>query len=502
MSGLDTDTHDATGMSGVRLDAIFGRNAARRPDALALADQPNRAVVTDGAPRKLTYADAERAIARLAVMLRQLGLPPRAVVALQLPNTVEAVIALLAVLRAGFAAAPLPLLWRRAEGAAAMTQVSARAIITSGRIGEADHGAIALQMAADVFSVRYVCGFGTASDGIVPLDDIFSHSGGGSGDVETPPTHEDAALAAVTFDTATGRATARGHTALLVGGLTSVLEADLPRHARIINTMLPSTFATLATAVVPWILTGGTLSLHHPFDAPALAEQMREGADAIVVPAPLAARFNAPFGASRLVVIWRDPQRHAQAAPSPHGMALVDILAFGETGIIAARRNEDGRPARIATGPRFAPHGASDAPMVMRIARTVRGTLALGGPMLPVPLPETGERSTGTGEPQDTGYPCRVDPNDGALTVTGTPAGLVNVGGYCFVMSALHESTARVDAGSVLAALPDPLAGQKLAGAVGDPAAMRHALAVLGVNPLVANAFRDPRRDPLDTPVA
>jgi hypothetical protein len=69
-------------------------------------------------------------------------------------------------------------------------------------------------------------------------------------------------------------------------------------------------------------------------------------------------------------------------------------------------------------------------------------------------------------------------------------------------MSALHETMARVDAGSMLAALPDPLAGQKLAGAVGDPAAMRHALAVLGINPLVANAFRNPRREPLDTPVA
>jgi hypothetical protein len=31
---------------------------------------------------------------------------------------------------------------------------------------------------------------------------------------------------------------------------------------------------------------------------------------------------------------------------------------------------------------------------------------------------------------------------------------------------------------------------------------MRHALAALGINPLVANAFRNPRRKKLDTPVA
>ncbi|MBN8957578.1 MAG: acyl--CoA ligase [Rhizobiales bacterium] len=501
MSGPGTDTRNDAGMDGVRLDAIFRRNAARRPDALALIDPPNREAFTDGAPRKLTYADAERAVARLALMLRRLGLPPRAVVALQLPNTVEAVIALLAVLRAGFVAAPLPLLWRRAEGAVAMTQVSARALITCGRIGETDHGAIALQIAADTFSVRYVCGFGTASDGVVPLDDIFSQADEESEDAENSSS-QDAAIAVVTFDTATGSAAARGHTALLVGGLTTVLEADLSRNARIINTMLPSSFATLATAVVPWILTGGTLALHHPFDPAALAEQIREGADAVVVPAPLVAQFGSPFDAARLIAIWRDPQRCAQDAPSPHGAALVDVLAFGEAGIIAARRSEDGRPARFASGPRYAPHGASDAPMVLQITRTARGTLALSGPMLPVPLPETGVDPTENAGPQDTGYPCHIDPANGALTITGTPAGVVNVGGYCFVMSALHETMARVDAGSMLAALPDPLAGQKLAGAVGDPAAMRHALAVLGVNPLIANAFRDPRREPLDMPVA
>jgi hypothetical protein len=501
MSGSDAGIGNDAGMDGVRLDAIFRRNAARRPDALALIDPPNREAFTDGAPRKLTYADAERAIAHLAVMLRRLGLPPRAVVALQLPNTVEAVIALLAVLRAGFVAAPLPLLWRHAEGAVALTQVSARAVITCGRIGETDYGAIALQMAADAFSVRYVCGFGTASDGIVPLDDIFSQAEEENGDAESPST-QDAAIAAMTFDMATGSAAARGHSALLVGGLTIVLEADLPRHARIINTMLPSSFATLATAVVPWILTGGTLALHHPFDPAALAEQMHESVDAVVVPAPLVAYFGLPFDTSRLIAIWRDPQRHAQDASSPHGVALVDVLAFGETGIIAARRNRDGRPARIASGPRYAPHGAPNAPMVLQIARTAQGTLALGGPILPVSLPDAGTGPAESGEPQDTGYPCRIDPNNGTLTITGAPAGVVNIGGYCFVMSALHETMARVDAGSMLAALPDPLAGQKLAGAVGDPAAMRHALAVLGVNPLVANAFRDPRREPLDMPVA
>src|SRR5262245_60081205 len=41
------------------LDELFQRAAARQPDALALIDPPNRAAFTDGAPRQLSYAEAD-----------------------------------------------------------------------------------------------------------------------------------------------------------------------------------------------------------------------------------------------------------------------------------------------------------------------------------------------------------------------------------------------------------------------------------------------------------
>ncbi|MGD9845448.1 MAG: AMP-binding protein [Variibacter sp.] len=486
---------------GISLDAIFRRNAQRWPDAPALIDPPNRAQFTHGAPRRLTYSETEHAVARLAAILQSLGLPAHEPVAMQLPNTVEAVIALLAVLRAGLVAAPLPLLWRRVDGAAAISQIGACAIITCGRVGDADHGAAALQMAADAFSVRYVCGFGgNLPDGIVALDEIFSGPATpASGRVDE--TGADA-VAAITFDTATGAAAVRGHTALLVGGLTTVLEAELPRHARLLNTILPSSFAALATSVIPWLLTGGTLTLHHPFDGEVLSRQMGEGADGLIVPGPVASRITRDLSHSdtKRIALWRDPQRLGGEMLSD-GEATVDVQAFGEAGIVASRRNSDGTPGRFVVGPRRAPNGKTDAPVVMQLGRTTSGTLALDGPMLPLPLSDaTADHAASGGALQDTGYPCRVDPLTGALTVTGAPAGQVHVGGYCFLMPVLQEQIARVAENGTLAALPDPLAGQKLAGAVSDPAAMRHALSVLGLNPLVARAFRDPRRATLASP--
>ena len=141
------------------LDDLFRRAGVRHPDAPAIVDPPNRANFTDGSPRTLNYAQADHAISAIATRLRGLGLHADAVVAIQLPNTVDNVIALLGVLRAGMIAAPLPLLWRRRELVDALGRVGARAIITCARVGNSTHAELATHAAAALFSIRHVCSF-------------------------------------------------------------------------------------------------------------------------------------------------------------------------------------------------------------------------------------------------------------------------------------------------------------------------------------------------------
>ena len=164
------------GPSGVlptaTLDGLFRRAVARHPDALALADPPDRETFTDGQPRRLTYAEADRAISAIATRLRDLGLPTDAVIGIQLPNVVEHVLTILAVLRAGMIAAPLPLLWRRIEVSDALARIGATALVTAARIGSLAACGMAVQVAADVFQVRHVLGFGRdLPAGVVSLDD-------------------------------------------------------------------------------------------------------------------------------------------------------------------------------------------------------------------------------------------------------------------------------------------------------------------------------------------
>ena len=101
----------------------------RAPQPLALLDPPDCARMTGRAPRALTFAEADRAIAALAARLRALGLATGTVVGAAAANTVESVVALLGVLRAGMVAAPLPLLWRRQDTVAALGRAGAKAII-------------------------------------------------------------------------------------------------------------------------------------------------------------------------------------------------------------------------------------------------------------------------------------------------------------------------------------------------------------------------------------
>src|SRR5689334_21254555 len=116
------------------LDTLFQRILARKPDALALVDPENKARVTGDAPKRLTFAQADRAISALAAHFVDAGLPAHSVIAVQLPNTVEFVLTVLAAHRAGLVVALFPLLWRQAELVAALNRTSARAIVTCSKV--------------------------------------------------------------------------------------------------------------------------------------------------------------------------------------------------------------------------------------------------------------------------------------------------------------------------------------------------------------------------------
>ena len=177
-----------------------------------------------------------------------------------------------------------------------------------------------MNAAAEAFSIRHVCGFGDdLPEGMASLDQAILR--------ESPTVRaviQDGRKAAlITFDvTADGiRPVPRAHFALIAGGLAISLESNVAQGATIMSAFAPMSFAGLASSLAVWLLSGGTLVLHHPFDEEVLETQINEYAcDTLIAPAPLALRLDELDLAARLpslrnvIGLWRAPEQVASSA--------------------------------------------------------------------------------------------------------------------------------------------------------------------------------------------
>ena len=296
---------------------------------------------------------------------------------------------------------------------------------------------------------------------------------------------------------------ARSHAELLAGGLAVLLEGGIAQDAVIQSTLTPSSFAGMCLALVPWLLCGGTLVLHHPFDLPTLTQQMRdELCTALIVPDavafPLAATgWFAEAHSASIIAAWRAPERLATSpAWSVSGVALIDVALFGEIALVPARRRADSGPSPMPLGPLLASRDAADGIVVAEVSRTEAGTIAVRGPMVPQHAFPPGIEESGLPHIKiserglvDTGYTCRFDADKKALVVTGPPAGMIRVGGYRFPLQDLRGLVGGIEAGAKLGVLPHAVIGQRLFGSAADRGATQAALRAAGVNPLIVAAF-------------
>ena len=466
---------------GVSLDALFRANAAGRAASIALIDPPNRASFTDGAPRRLTYAEADAAVERLAWRLRSFGLPAGSIVAVQLPNIVESVLSLLAILRAGLIAAPVPMLWRRSDLVSALTRVEPKALITLVRLDDERPAEIACEAAAELFSLSFPCAFGeNVPDGVIALD-----QDNGATEVRGAPLAAAMASAVtiVTFDAAADGffAAARNDAQWLAAGLAMLLEAKIESGDTIVTSLPANSLAGIGGAIVPWLLSGGTLEFVQGASPALIAAAGQAGRSHLLAPAAIlleltegrALRLASCIAVHR----GRASKRDFSSVPSDR---IVDLFTFGEIGAVALQREERGEPSPIPLGPISAPAGAVGAPVVIE-THLNGGEVLLRGPMVPrLAVDADGFVASG--------YRCQSNGN-GAFRIEAGPERVVSVGGLRFGLDDLCSRFSTCGGGISAVAVDDALLGQRLRIEADDPPAAVAAMEAAGLSRLVIDAL-------------
>jgi hypothetical protein len=491
MTGAPGSSQNA--MAGaISLDGLFRANAAARPDAPALIDPANRASFTDGTPLRLTYAQLDERVARLADRLASFGMPAGSVVAVQLPNIAESIISLLAVLRAGMVAVPVPTLWGRSELVAALSGVAPKALITLSRLGDERPAEAVCEAAAELFDLSFPCAFGAnVPDGVIALDQENEHAGMSAA---ASSSADACAISLGTFDTdadgffAAGRSDAQW----LAVGLPVFLEAKIGAGETIVTTLPANSLAGIGSAFVPWLLCGGTLELIHGHAPYAIAVSGASGRVHFVSPAAalseIAAYHGMPFASC--IAVYRGAQRSGGDFSNVPSELVVDLHCFGETAVVALARDDPRYAWPIPLGGISAPSSAIGAPVVLE-SRLNDGQIWVRGPMVPLqPISDAAEATRLQRDVEGfvrTGFSCHSDGN-GGLIVDAGPERVVSVGGLRFGLNDLQSRFSGCGEVTKVTAVDDPLLGQRLHIEAADPDATIAAMRAVGLSRLVIDA--------------
>ena len=389
---LAKEYHESGAWSDVPLDELFRQTAQEHPDRLALVDAPDRSSWTGGAPRQLTYAEADREIDRLAAFYSTVGLSADHVIGVQAPNTVDAVVAILAALRADLIVSPLPLHWRQKNVLEALNSIGAKGFIAADRVETRDVGAAARDVAADLFSLRFVFGLGKdVPDGLIELGPMLDEMGD---DLEfTPGERPDPADHTATICwSRSGEENVpvtRCHNHWVSAAQMIVHEAHVKEASTLLVPYSLSGLTGLGGGLVPWLMTGGTLHLHHPTSLANLAAHANEvDADLVMTPGPLAQTLDRKLANNKTTVLaaWNISAPHPTTFVARR--RLVDLNVADEFALVAKARGPSAKMKATALGKHSGPKGCESGPALLEIAVTEEvesqsPKLLVKGPMVP-----------------------------------------------------------------------------------------------------------------------
>lgn len=257
------------------LDDLFRNVVQAKPDAAALADPLNRTDFTDGAVRRYTFRELNGAVNRLAAALQQQGIGKDDRLAVQLPNIAELVIFYLACARIGAIAVPFPAQYREYELENLCNFAGVKGFVTVTRMGERQNAAAVAGIRDNIVSLEAVMAFGeNVPDGVVALDGVLDAA---ANPTLTGPTVDANEVFTICWTSGTEsqpKGVPRTHNDWIAIAYATVDGAELTGDDVLLNPFPLVNMAGIGGMLVPWLLTGSKLVMHHPFDLMTFFKQV------------------------------------------------------------------------------------------------------------------------------------------------------------------------------------------------------------------------------------
>ena len=265
-----------------------------QPEAEACIDPPNLSAITGRASRRASWRQLDDEVRRIAAVLNAHGVTKDRFVLVQLPNSIDLCTVTLACLRLGAIVTPAQVQYRKAELQHIATLTEPVAAVTATRIGKYLPADTFTEVKEECSSLRtiFVIGDpvpeGTADLlGLMAAVDMERRAAFEGLGRFAKITADDVATVCWTSGTeGQPKGVPRSHNQWIIMGQGVVSAASLQPGMNLLNPFPMVNMAGISSGFVTWLLLGGKLVQHHPFDLAKLLEQIRSEKIDYTVAAP------------------------------------------------------------------------------------------------------------------------------------------------------------------------------------------------------------------------
>ncbi|NBX56443.1 MAG: short-chain-fatty-acid--CoA ligase, partial [Betaproteobacteria bacterium] len=217
------------------------------------------------------------------VLAQAQGLSKDDILVMQLPNCVEQHAIYLACAISGIVVSPVPVQYRAHELSHVMDITQAKLVITTQHVGQFKAAQLWTELAHQFPSLQTLLSLGeNLPEGVLSLSHLLSQTPSwGSQHIRAHmqacgvTAHDVLTICWTSGTEAKSKGVPRNHNEWLIVGHSVSQAGELKEGAHL---LIPFPFVNMAgvsTSLAAWILNGGTLHHHHPFDLAVFIEQLR-----------------------------------------------------------------------------------------------------------------------------------------------------------------------------------------------------------------------------------